>query len=185
MGQVLKTPEYGIDCAACTPGTWAAGKTPLKMLLFFTGITECPLAPGPAPPEGTYVVEQVIGTPCLWRDAPITTIYRASPGGTSLQYVIGAGWYFSGSPVAICQDFSNNDLVACGGPATWGIGGTCQCSMESIDEIPWKLTDDYNLMPTDEGFFNQWLLDTPYPPDKVIGLYSTKYRVNVLVKYES
>lgn len=155
------------------------------MLAFFAGITKCPGIATGNPPEGSYIVEQVLGTPCSFRDASANLLWQVVPGWTSLVFAADVGDWFQGLVFALCVDFFNNGVVACGNPFDAGAIGTGQMSMEAIEEVPWKLTDDYNLVPTDETWYNQWLLDSAFPPDKVIGLYNTKYRANVLVKYES
>ena len=185
MGQPLTAPVFGANCGNCTPGTWAIGETPKKMIAFFTGITKCPGAPAGNPPEGSYIIEQEALQPCVWKDAStdlvvtmaffLSSTIFASPGGT---------WY-SEAAGPVCSGSGNNDAGACGPAGIDGALGNHIISMEPLEDIPWLLTDDYNIVPTDETWFNQWLLDTPFPPDKVVGLYNTKYRANVLVKYES
>lgn len=185
MGQQLTAPVYGNNCLNCTPGTWALGFTPKVMQAFITGITACAAAGGKAPPEGTYDMTQNVGLPCTWDNVGLSAKYQAFAANTILRSDDGANqWFFDAIGLA-CQDLGVNSLGACGPPGQYGTGGTMQMSMEPIELIPWLLTDDYNLVPTDETWFNQWLLDTPFPPDKVVGLYNTKYHANVLVKYES
>lgn len=183
MGQPLTAPVFGANCGHCTPGTWPNGQTPKKMIAFFTGITKCPGAPAGNPPEGSYIIEQEALQPCLFKDVSGDLAVSFGLFLTSTIWQSGAGTWYGEIAGPICSDSGNNDAVACGPPLVFGALGNHIISMEPLEEIPWLLTDDYNFVPTDETWFNQWLLDGAFPPDKVIGLYNTKYRANVLVKY--
>lgn len=183
MGQELQEPQYGVDCGFCTPGTWPVNETPAEMTGFFTGIQICPVAPNETPPEGSYVMTQRLGTPCLFENVVNKLIWQAFIATTAAQALSTGGFWFSKLMMGACQSLLPNGIVACGGPVDDGALGTLQMSMAPLEETAWLLTDDYNFVPTDETWFNEWLLDTAPPPDKVIGLYNTKYRANVLIKY--
>jgi len=185
MGELVTTPQYGDDCGFCTPGTFPAGKTPKKMIAFFTGITKCPVAPSANPPEGSYVIEQNAVTPCLFENTDFNILWQAFAADTWFKADSPGGIWFEDLKAGVCQNFADNHIVACGPPLLDGALGTCQISMEPIEAVPWLLCDEYELVPVEDTWFNQWLSDSAFPPDKVIGLYNTKYSTNCLVKYES
>ena len=126
---------------------------------------------------------QKLGSPCIFENVANLLQWQPQVGNTLfIANSPGGNWFWKSEP-NWCEDLANNGIVACGGPNDDGFGGTFQMSMEPLEATAWLLTDDYNFVPTDETWFNEWLLDSPFPPDKVIGLYNTKYRTNVLIKY--
>ena len=102
--------EYGNNCLLC----WAAGLTPKKVWVKFSGIQKSPNFPlAPPPPNGTFVLTQTAQA-CQWGAlAGIWSIgYHANGGGTgiaALQFPFPEGFQFTS--IFRCLTAGPNDFI--------------------------------------------------------------------------
>lgn len=125
MGQLIKPPpiEYGNDCGYCTPGLWPVGQTPKRMLVYFDGMTACPISHIPPPNGRTFILEQSPISACTWQynDATWNIDYQPfvpMPNRCQIRLADHHGFFFFTKTGRPCPDevrIFTNSFLSCAG----------------------------------------------------------------------
>ena len=185
MGFPITIPEYGADCANCTPNVWAAGKTPEYLLLLIQGVERCPGIPLTRPiPNGTWILQQDPIEECRWFlfGATFDLTYQAFPAaGGALVTDILSSW-FAGTAAPKCAGiFPNQNLCIIGEAGHFGEGARWRAAR---GETPLEACEDFNFAPVEDTFTDEWLTIENGTLYNVFRLANVRYDINVLVKME-
>ena len=181
MGHPVDPPAYSVNDCPCYP----IGLSPQTVVLFISGVDACPGLPVTGKLNGAFLCTS--GLLCIWHwtDGTTSADIHKQLFGALTQIVLAAGGVnnfitVAGIPCANGGPNQNACLLFVG----HGVNGNAFVDPDPWPSVPLKLTDEFNLLPSEETFTDPYIIQDEPPTTVVYTLANIQYSTKLRIKFD-